>query len=238
MHEDEQVYFRKQWLTKEHQLVSAYVDQYPHLGCYGTSRTESYHNPVKEWLNHHLGLEKAVKYLMQQIDTMVHKIMSEENQSRVGIPMVIDSEGFKSLSLKVTRYAISLIIPEWQQAKTIVLSSNMPHHLIASIVLTICVQMRNPQWLVVAPCQKRTSCPVAIRLIPRQLMHPRWWLDGPTWVPAEWESGVGLTSDELNPPPLDNSILHTKLINDGQLLLEKTAIEQESFRRQLGPEDV
>jgi hypothetical protein len=68
-------------------------------------------------------------------------------------------------------------------------------------------------------------------------MHPRWWLDGPTWVPAEWESGVGLTSDELNPPPLDNSILHTKLINDGQLLLEKTAIEQESFRRQLGPED-
>jgi hypothetical protein len=68
-------------------------------------------------------------------------------------------------------------------------------------------------------------------------MHPLWWLDGPTWVPAEWESGVGLTSDELNPPPLDKSILHTKLINVAQLLLEITAIEQELFRCQLGPED-
>ncbi|KAF8241231.1 hypothetical protein K440DRAFT_646617 [Wilcoxina mikolae CBS 423.85] len=123
MNGDEQVYFRKQWLTKEQQLVSTYVDRYPNPGCYGTSRTESYHNPVNECLNHHLGLEKTVKFLMQQTDTIVHKIMSEENLSRVRIPMVIASESFKSLSLMVTQYAISLIIPEWQQAKTMVLSN-------------------------------------------------------------------------------------------------------------------
>jgi hypothetical protein len=62
-------------------------------------------------------------------------------------------------------------------------------------------------------------------------------LDGPTWVPANWQPGAGLTEEELHPAPVDPILTTPLLENTGQLVLQPTALAQESFRATLGPED-
>jgi hypothetical protein len=115
--EAEQEYLQANWLPKECQIVSAFTDKQPNLRCHGTSRNESSHRPLKEWLDPKHTLDRAVHFLMQNIQAIVRRIAEEENQSRVGIPMVIDRHEFSQLSMRVTRYAIILIIPEWLAAK-------------------------------------------------------------------------------------------------------------------------
>lgn len=119
LHEPEQEYVRRQWLSKELRLVSAHTNAYPNLGNHGTSRNESSHRPVKEWLEPRYGLDRAVEFLMENVKTMLRKIVEKENASRVGMPTVIDTYGFSELTMEVTRYAITMLIPEWAAAKEI-----------------------------------------------------------------------------------------------------------------------
>lgn len=89
--------------------------------------------------------------------------------------------------------------------------------------------------------------------IPRPLLHPRWWIYGPTYVQHGWEHGTGLTFEELNPSPVECGIadltearsqivphsiaLLSSAVDGGQSLIERTALDQEAFRCELGPED-
>ncbi|KAF8538301.1 hypothetical protein BDD12DRAFT_885502 [Trichophaea hybrida] len=73
--EPEQIYFSSHWLTKEARMVAAFTAEFPNLGCSGTSRNESFHRVLKEWLDPKYRLDRATEFLMDQINQIIRRIV-------------------------------------------------------------------------------------------------------------------------------------------------------------------
>ncbi|KAF8248580.1 hypothetical protein K440DRAFT_642166 [Wilcoxina mikolae CBS 423.85] len=174
---------------------------------------------------------------MDQINQMVRRILEEENRSRTAFPVVLDRIGFLKLMMHITQHSINHISPEWTAAKELALNESQPGSSLVST--TSCQDVRctcRIKTQLLLPCRHyllpfaRANIP-----IPSEMVHPQWWLDGPPFVTA-WEPGLGLTASERNPAAVDPILLSTGL-NNGQLVLERTALQQESFRPNLAIED-
>jgi hypothetical protein len=131
--------------------------------------------------NGQLSLEVATKRLISKILSVLKEVEIDEERSLRGYPRLLqaDSRAFDNLKCTITIYAAQMIEPQWKELRQ-ALSTN--------------------ENIEDSPCR----CQVLLRFglpckhvlkrafdtgepIPRSLIHPQYWLQGPTIHAREWQ---------------------------------------------------
>jgi MULE transposase domain len=174
-------YILKHWQELETRVVHYYTKIYPNLGSTSSQRVESYHDSVREMTNGQLSLEAATKRLISKVLSILKEIEIDEERSLRGYPRLLqaDSRAFTNLKCTITIYAAQMIEPQWKELRQALTANesieDSPYR--CQILLRFGL-----------PCKhvlKRafdTGEP-----IPRSLIHPRYWLQGPTIHAREWQ---------------------------------------------------
>jgi len=167
-------YVQQNWVPKEDRVIAAYTRAYPNLGATATQRGESYHPVLRQTTNALLPLEESMQRLVQKLNQVFRDLATDEDSSRTKAAGALDVKVFKSLIGNVTSFAIDKLHNEWK-------------------VITDHIAVTNEDTLARSPscdCEilHRYSLPCKHFLlrvaqrgspIPRSLLHPRWWLNGP-----------------------------------------------------------
>jgi hypothetical protein len=115
------------------------------------------------------------------------QLREDEDKSRVDSPRLLDRVAFKAYIGKVTLYALSMLAPEWEAAKT--LSDSEREALDA---------LDGPKCMLACQLPVRYSLPCRHWLywasqmgisIPLSLSHPRWLIDGSANDAMSWAMG-------------------------------------------------
>jgi hypothetical protein len=174
-------YILEHWQKLETRVIHCYTKFYPNLGSTSSQRAESYHDSVREMTNGQLSLEAATKRLISKVLSVLKEIEIDEERSLRGYPRLLqaDSRAFANLKCTITIYAAQMIEPQWKELRQ-ALTTN--------------------ESIEESPCR----CQVLLRFglpckhvlkrafdtgepIPRSLVHPRYWLQGPTTHAREWQ---------------------------------------------------
>ena len=175
----ERSYIAETWLPKEHRVVFCYTKL---LGCNATQRSESYHPPIKAVTNGQLSLDDAVAAISTKTLTIYKLLSMDEDRALIDADLALDTQAFKFLINAVSIKAIRWIEEEWISLHELVQEAGT-----ADLNLGPC----NCQILLrySLPCKHHLlqACQTGVPL-PKSLVHPRWWLKGPTirhnrWVP-------------------------------------------------------
>jgi hypothetical protein len=175
-------YLEETWIPKEQKVVYLYTHKNANLGATSSQRSESYHDTVRELTNAQLSLEESVKRLMMKINSVIKDIDQDEVSSAASYSRLAQSPPFRLLRLNVSKYAITHLEREWA---------------------ALDAQIRGGQDVIIPP--NGCECEILLRFgiscchylkkayledfpIPKTLVHPRWWLNGPpihstNWVP-------------------------------------------------------
>ena len=195
------------WKPKEKQFLRFYTSKYPNLGCYSNQRSESTHVIMKESLNPQLRLSEATTRLDQTIRRKIKEIVNEEAISGNKIPRTLDQRAFIQLIHTVTIYAIDIIAKEWESTKQAV---DQGQELPATAESCECEILLRYSL----PCRHylqeiyRNGQP-----IPRSLVHPRWWVNGPLIQCTGWRPIISTITLPIS--PVRNQVTHS-----AQLLMD------------------
>jgi hypothetical protein len=171
-------YINEEWQPKEHKVIEAYIKTQPNLGCAASSRGESYHNVIRRITNAQLNLQDAAKRLADTVNSLIKDIDLDEAQSMRSYPRIAQTDVFKSLYMKVSRWAIELLEKEWRELNTIMNNGELlSESCECEILLRYGIACRH--YLLQAFLDGTT--------IPKTLLHPRWWLAGPPITTPNWK---------------------------------------------------
>jgi MULE transposase domain len=187
-------YILNTWRPKERQFLRFYTKTYANLGCNSNQRSESTHVIIKEILNPQLRLSEATARLNQTIRRKLRNLANEEIRSNK-LPRALDRRAFIQLVDTVTTYALDIISTEWESTKEAVdqdkLSATVEHERCQCEIL-----LRYG-----LPCRHylqdiyRNGQP-----IPRSLIHPRWWINGPVIQYTDWRPTINTMTLPISPP--------------------------------------
>jgi len=108
----------------------------------------------------------------------MRRIETIEDKSKIQHRIGLDSYFFGLLTGKVTLLAIDLVKDEWKKLSSLLETTE-------GIDLGICncqlrFQYSLPCWHDLLPLYQ------AGQAIPRSMLHPRWWIDGPILTASKW----------------------------------------------------
>ena len=162
--------------------------------CNATQRSESYHPPIKAITNEQLSLDDAVAAISNTTRAIYKLLSMDEDRVLIDADLALDTQVFKYLINVVSIKAIRWIEEEW-------------------IALHELVQEAGTADLDLGPC----SCQLLLRYslpckhylfrarqtgepLPKSLVHPRWWLKGPTIRHGPWVPFYGQEQPNVLPP--------------------------------------
>ena len=171
-------YIENEWQPKEYKVVEVFINKLPNLGCAASSRGESYHIVMRRITNAQLSLEDSAKRLASTVLSIIKDIDVDEAVSMRTYPRIAQTDVFRSLQMRVSKYAIELLEREWR-------------------VLTD-IMLKGEQLDEVCECPIRLRYGIACRHhllqafldntpLPKTLLHPRWWLGGPPITATNWK---------------------------------------------------
>jgi hypothetical protein len=177
-------YVDETWRGKEDRIIEYLTRDKPNLGHRASQAGESYHKVLKGITHGQLSLEQAVSRLCRTIRSIIQAMTVSE--TFVSFAREAQGPVFYHLRFAVTPQALRKVAIEWSVLCEIMKSNNTD--------LGVCNCKLLKQFLL--PCRhylKRayeTGEP-----LPRTLLHPRWWLNGPPitslkWVPRYPDEGV------------------------------------------------
>lgn len=176
-------YVQQNWVPKEDRVIAAYTRAYPNLGATATQRGESYHPVLRQTTNALLPLEESIQRLIQKLNQIYRDLATDEDSSRTKAAGAVDMKVFKWLIGNITSFAIDKLHNEWKVVDHTVISNE-------DISPSCDCEILHRYSL---PC-KHFLLRVAQRgsPIPRSLLHPRWWLNGPVirrgcWGERSWK---------------------------------------------------
>lgn len=173
----EQRYIDDNYVPKELRFVTCHTRKLKNLGQNATQRVESYHRVIHGVTHGKLSLEASAKALCAKINEIYIQLATAEDQAALNQFTALDINVFRLLIGSVSLFAIKQVQGEWFGMRN---------------------QLRENQQL--GQCG---SCDILLRYslpcrhylqplwdsgasIPRSLLHPRWWLRGPTAIEGVW----------------------------------------------------
>lgn len=248
--EQEREYLHKNWVTsqKERRLIRCYTQYLPNLGAKSTQRHESYNEILHGFLNPRFTLPEAVAKLTNWNRQVMHEISSAENASRIASlsTHLYDRPAFQALERKITHFALKLLAPEWEKAKSLYRTGIMSSPTGCDCSLPFTHKLPCRHWFF-RIARIREMLPHRHIIIPLSLIHPRWLVDGPPAVALSWAMSDGL--DCYGAPSVENSIggqtsehvinlpLPERYPNRGADMLMEAAIDNSTFHEELSAED-
>ena len=173
LHLKQKQYIQETWLPKEHQVIRVYTHRMANLGCVATQRNEGFHNVVHDCTFRSQPLFQATRSLSQRIKEDYKQLAEDEQRAMTGRATGLDMKAFKDVKGLVSIYAIGLVEKEWLLA-----NSAGPIDLNCACELPLRFSL---------PCRHTLQrCRDESRTIPLGIIHPRWWLNGPT-APSNWQ---------------------------------------------------
>ena len=180
----DQNYIREYYQRQEHQFVSCFIRLLPNLGSESTQRGEQSHNDIKAQTSRHTPIELATKKIRNVIKEKYHRHEDETNKQRRTLPRLVelDRQAFVSVQHQITHDALERLIVEWNQTR---LWANRlareggdepgEEGCVSNCELPLRFGLPCRCWLY--PCLMEGIS------IPASLIHPRWFIDGPAYVP-------------------------------------------------------
>lgn len=173
-------YLENTWIPKEPKVIHFYTRKYANLGSTSSQRSESYHDTIRELVNAQLSLEDSVKRLMMKVNSIVKDIDQDEANSAASYSRLAQTPAFRLLRMKISKYAISRLEGEWtalnaqiKGGQDVILPSNGCDCEILLRFGLACRHYLKKAYLEDLP-------------LPKTLVHPRWWLNGPAIYETNW----------------------------------------------------
>jgi len=193
-------YLAETWVPKEEKVIYLYTHKLANLGSTSSQRVESYHNTVRELTNAQLSLEESVKRLIIKVNSIIKDIDQDEAFSAGGYSLLTQSAPFLQLRMNVSKFALKRLERQWA---------------------TLDEQLRAGNDLEIPP--NRCECQDLLRFgiacahhlkkayieglaIPKTMIHPRWWLNGPLIHAVNWRPFYNTTVKQPIPNPISNQI--------------------------------
>lgn len=194
-------YLEETWIPKEQKVVYLYTHKNANLGSTSSQRSESYHDTVKELVNAQLSLEDSVKRLMIKINSVIKDIDQDEANSVASYSRLAQAPPFRQIRLQVSKFAVIRLEREWtaldeqlRAGQDVISPSNDCECAILLQFGIACRHLLKKAFLEDLP-------------IPKTLVHPRWWLQGPGIHDTNWKPFYPTPEPHFTAPaPLNHDI--------------------------------
>jgi hypothetical protein len=177
---EDQDYIRKTWQTKEDRVVYCYTKFYPNLGSTSSQRGESYHPVMREITNGQLSIEESAKRLIRKTLSILKDMATDEDLSirkyTRTAQLINEGVAFQLLRNQVTIQAMKLLEAEWKALEVDIAANRPLGDCHCQILLRYGIACKHYLKRIYERGQP----------IPRSLLHPRWWLQGPIIRFKEW----------------------------------------------------
>lgn len=186
-------YLQETWIPKEQKVIYLYTFKYANLGASSSQRSESYHDTITELVTAQLTLKDSAKRLMAKVDSIIKDINQDEALSAASYSRLAQVSAFRDIRMRVSKYAISRLENEWTVLDLLLRGGQ-------SLSDNCRCEIRLRYGLACRHYLKK-AYDEGVQL-PKTLVHPRWWLNGPNiyhtnWVP--FYPSPELTSAPLQP---------------------------------------
>ncbi len=172
---EDRSYIIDNWKPKEFRTIHRYTKTYANLGSTSSQRVEGYHDIVREITNGQLPLEASIQKLCQKVRSIIRDLATSQEDSRQSFPRLAAAPTFKYLRFSITSYALTMLHIEYSK-----------------------LSMERVQPQLDCQCEILLRYGIACkhyllrvyrdgRPIPRSLVHPRWWIDGPAITFTQWQ---------------------------------------------------
>lgn len=170
-------YIEETWGPKEHRVLHLYTRFYPNLGSTSSQRVESYHPVMRQISNGQLSLEQSANRLCTKIKSIIKDLAVDEQESMRKYPRLTQTRPFESLRYTISLYAMRMLEKEWLSLQEAVSSGASLGDCHCEILLRFGIACKH--YLL--------RCFRSGEPIPRSLLHPRWWLQGPAIRSTNWK---------------------------------------------------
>jgi hypothetical protein len=177
-------YVQEHWAALETRVIHVYTKLLPNLGSTSSQRGESYHPVVRETTNGQISVEESVKRIVKKVKSILVTLERSEDKALTKYPRLlqIDNWAFTLLKCRIAFYAAEMIEEEWNVMKREIEKS--ADHIIKGSLPCECHILRRFGL----PCKHYLQRSFfSGEAIPRSLIHPRYWLRGPTIHPRDWK---------------------------------------------------
>jgi hypothetical protein len=212
-------YIYTEWECQEERFVWYHTKSYPNLGSTASQRGESYHPIIREITNGQLSFEESGKRLARKVLSILKELSTDEANSLRSYPRLaqLDFRAFQDLVVSITSYALKMIEEEWYSLKLALQTDQ-------DLDLGVCRCELLLRFGL--PCKHHLlrACQVSMA-IPKSLVHPRWWLNGPVVHQLDWQPRY----------PDEEPVVYQQL--PGIVEVDKIGKEIEHLHEQLEPEE-
>jgi hypothetical protein len=191
---EDRAFIREPWQPKEDRVVWCYTHYYPNLGSASSQRGESYHPVMRQITNGQLTVEQSAKRLASKLLSILKDIDTDEDPSGNKYPRLAQLHGdaFRLLRSQVTQYAITKLEKEWYELEQAVSANEQLGKYLDASGCTANVTIGDCKCSILLrfglACKHHLiRAFLSDEPIPKSLLHPRWWLHGPTIRYSGWE---------------------------------------------------
>lgn len=232
----EQEYLYSYWQRQEPQFGRAYTRLLPNLGAESTQRSEASHPMIKNQTNKYTPIEVAVRKLRDVVVEMARTHTDTINRQRQNAPFLVNNKpAFKEIKRKIIHESLNLLLREWIAAGKLVEEIEKSDEPCPDIENDTCklecalpIQFGLPCKCFLYHCLVRSE-PISLTLI-----HPRWFLDGPLYIP---ENGWRMRFSDFraeNPMLFQEKKMESDRFQDhGMALLEESVMVSLDYARTL-----
>jgi hypothetical protein len=173
-----QKYIRQNWVAKEYRTIFYYTKTFANLGSVTTQRSESYHPSFKKVINNQLLLQESAIAISQKWLLIMKQLAQDENRALIDADLALDMTVFKYLVCAVSTPAIRIIKKEWLELQNLILKNKDTK--LGECEYQILLHYSLPcKYYLLRACLSGEP-------LPKSLVHPRWWLKGPTIRQSTW----------------------------------------------------
>jgi hypothetical protein len=215
----ERGYITDTWLPKEHRVIFCYTKLLPNLGCVATQRSETYHRPLKKVTNGQLSLEDSASAISTKILSILKDLSMDEDRALIDTDLALDMNAFRDLVNVVSIDAIRRIEKEWLLLHELTHEAGTTDIDLGPCECELLLRFSLPcKHHLLQACQSGTP-------LPKSLVHPRWWLKGPTIRSDAWRPSYA-QEQQLVLSPKRKDIY--KAIQDVMLVRDRLGPEEQS----------
>jgi hypothetical protein len=173
-------YLESSWRPKEQRVIHLYTNTNSNLCARATSRVESWHRVTHEVTNGQLSIEQSAHRLADKLNEVYTAMSGDEEDALRKAATGLDWQGaFQLLVGKISRFALGKVEDEW----LLLYQTPLEEIDLTSINDNCCRCEARRQWSL--PCRHLLwRCYSEELPIPLKLVHPRWWLNGPSITAA------------------------------------------------------
>jgi hypothetical protein len=172
-------YINKHWRTIESSFIHCFTKFYRNCGSTSSQRGESYHPITRETLHANLSIKDSVNKLTDKVISVMKTITVSEGKSMRNYPrhFQLSGQAFNNVRCRITLWAAQKVEQEWfSLGKLISQQSSLGvcHYQILERFALPCRHLLERAYLF-------------SERIPLTLIHPRYWLQGPTNFAQDWQ---------------------------------------------------